>query len=298
VPVTRFLEAELLERTTAEVGEGPVWDDALGVLVWVDIPLGLVHLSSASGEPQRTYDVGVPVGAALPAEESGWLLADARGFTALAPDGTISPVLEHLAEATHLRSNDAACDPAGRAWAGSMALDQTPGAGSLYRLDPGPTATAVLTDLTVSNGLGWSPDGRTMWFTDSPTRRVTAFGYDVETGLLGPVRCVIDVSAHPGVPDGLCVDDEGCVWVAYWGGGVVHRYRPDGRLDTVVRVPAGQVTSCAFGGADLSTLFVTSARRRLSGEELRSQPLAGSLFALTPGVTGPAATRWKRTAHA
>ncbi|MCW2794303.1 MAG: SMP-30/Gluconolaconase/LRE domain protein [Nocardioides sp.] len=296
--MTRFLEAELLQRTAAEVGEGPVWDDALDALVWVDIPLGSVHVSSASGELQRTYEVGRPVGAALPAEEGGWLLADARGFTALATDGTTTPVLEHLAEADGLRSNDAACDPAGRAWAGSMALDQTPGAGTLYRLDAGPTATAVLTGLTVSNGLGWSPDGRTMWFTDSPTRRVTAFDYDVETGLTGPVRCVIDVSAHPGVPDGLCVDDEGCVWVAYWGGGVVHRYLPDGRLDTVVRVPAGQVTSCAFGGADLSTLFLTSARRRLSEGELRSQPLAGSLFALTPGVTGPPATRWKRPAPA
>jgi sugar lactone lactonase YvrE len=229
----------------------------------------------------------------MPAEDGGWLLADAMGFSRLAPDGRLAPLLHMLADRPELRFNDAKCDPMGRAWAGTLAEGHVPGTGTLYRLDPGPVATAAVHGLTVSNGLGWSPDGQTMWLADSADRFIRAFDFEAETGLLGVGRPAVELQETAGKADGMCVDDAGCLWVGLWGGGAVHRYTPDGRLDTIVRVPAGQVTSCAFGGSGQSTLFITTARVGLAAEALRLEPLAGGLFVVEPGVTGPAATPWQ-----
>jgi sugar lactone lactonase YvrE len=262
-------------------------------LVWVDIFPGIVFVTSASGERLASFEIGHPVGSAMPAEDGGWLLADATGFTMLGPGGHTAPLLPLLADRPDLRFNDAKCDPQGRAWAGTIESAMAPGTGTLYRLDPGPVATPVLDGLTVSNGLGWSPDGRTMWFADSAVRFIRAFEYEGDSGHLGPGRPAVQLQETAGKADGLCVDDEGCLWVGLWGGGAVHRYTPDGRLDTIVRVPASQVTSCAFGGPRGSTLFVTTARIGLGDDALRTEPLAGGLFVVEPGVTGPAATPWR-----
>jgi sugar lactone lactonase YvrE len=292
VAVYRTLDATLLVDARAALGEAPLWDIAAAGLVWVDILAGDVFVTSTSGERLAAYPVGHAVGAAMPAAGGGWLLADAVGFTRLAPDGTTSVVLDLLGAVPELRFNDAKCDPAGRAWAGTIAASMAAGTGTLYRLDPGPVATPVLHGLTVSNGLGWSPDTRTMWFADSGDRVVRGFEYDLERGVLGPERSGIELQQTAGKADGLCVDDDGYAWVGLWGGSAVHRYAPDGRLDTVVRVPATQVTSCAFGGTDRSTLFITTARVGLGPDELHVQPHAGGLFVVEPGVTGPPATPW------
>jgi sugar lactone lactonase YvrE len=291
--MTANLEAELVADVRAELGEGPAWDARTGVLSWVDILAGSVHVCSASGEQLRSHHVGRPVGAALPSGRGGFLLADELGFTTLGVDGTAAQLLPLLGDAPDMRFNDAKCDPAGRALAGSMAADSTQAIGTLYRLDPGPVATPVLDGLTVSNGLGWSPDGRTMWFADSAKPQITGFEYDVETGEVGPKCSIIEVRDTPGVPDGLCVDDDGCIWLALWDGGKVRRYTPGGRVDTVVHVPVAQVTSCAFGGPGLSTLFITSSRWNLDAVALRSEPAAGGIFAVETHTTGPAATPWR-----
>ncbi|MEA2332006.1 MAG: hypothetical protein QOH58_2144 [Thermoleophilaceae bacterium] len=275
----RSLDAELLADVAADLGEGPAWDAERGVLSWVDILAGRVHVSSASGEVLRTHTHGRAVGAALPAGDGGFLLADADGFETLCEEGDASALLAVIADRPELRFNDGKCDPRGRAWAGTMHNDCAPGAGKLYRLDAGPVVTPVLSGLTVSNGLGWSPDGGTMWFADSAKRQVSAFDYDIETGGLGALRRVTELQQTAASPDGLCVDDDGCIWLALWGGGAVHRYTPGGCLDTVVRVPADHVTSCCFGGRGQSTLFITTARR--------------GLFTAEPGVTGPAAVPWR-----
>ncbi|MEU7892299.1 SMP-30/gluconolactonase/LRE family protein [Nonomuraea sp. NPDC049152] len=273
----RELKATLLEAAAAQVGEAPLWDTRHGCLVWVDITAGLVHLTDG-----RVFDVGTHVGAALPAEGDGWLLATREGFATLTEGGTVTPLLSYIPSG--VRSNDAKCDPDGRAWAGTMAYSEEPGAGALHRLDPGPVATPVLTGLTLSNGMDWSPDGRTMWFTDSVTRRIT--GYHYSAGTLGPPVATLEIEPRYGLPDGLCVDAEGCVWVGMWGGSAVHRYTPSGRLDTVVHVPAAQVTSCAFGG---STLYITSAVHQLADPG----PMAGGLFTVETGTHGSPATPWK-----
>lgn len=291
--MTRVLEASLLVDGRAALGEAPQWDAQGGSLVWVDILSGVVFVSSASGEARARFEIGRAVGSAMPADGGGWLLADALGFSRLSPDGRRTVILEVLADEPGMRFNDAKCDPRGRAWAGTIAGDMAPGTGTLYRLDAGPVATPVLRGLTVSNGLGWSPDARTMWFADSADRWIRGFDYEPESGRLGTRRLVIDLQETPGKADGLCTDDEGYVWVALWGGWAVHRYGPDGHLDTIVRVPAGQVTSCAFGGPDGSTLFITTARVGLTPEALRHEPFAGGIFVVEPGITGPAATPWR-----
>jgi len=288
----RRLRAELLTRAAASLGEAPLWDDREGCLIWVDIVPGIVHLTSASGRPLAAYPIGRPVGSAMPARQGGWLLADALGFSRLSPDGRVEVLLDVLRDRPDLRFNDAKCDPRGRAWAGTIANDMAPGTGGLHRLDSGPKSTQVLDGLTVANGLGWSPDGRTLWMADSADPCLRGFDYNTATGELGARRHAIELRDTPGKADGLCVDDEGGVWVGLWGGSAIRRYAPDGRLDTIVDVPASQVTSCTFGGGDGTTLYITTARVGLTPQTLEREPHAGDLFVVKPGVSGPAATPW------
>jgi sugar lactone lactonase YvrE len=283
---------ELVLDARAELGEGPVWDERLRRLVWVDIQRGRVHLYDPEAGRCRHLRAGQPVGAAAPSAHGGLVLALAGGFARLDVEtGALAMIAEVEADRPENRMNDGACDAVGRFWAGTMALDTRPGAGSLYRLDPDGRVTRVLTDVTISNGLDWSLDGRTMYYVDSPTRRIDRFDYDPATGEIGNRRPFVSIPEEAGLPDGLTVDAEGGVWVALWGGAALHRYGPDGRLDRVVPLPVTQPTSCAFGGPDLADLYVTSARMELSPEQRRRQPQAGGLFRLRPGVAG-------RPAHA
>lgn len=300
----RQLEAELLDTAGARLGEGPAWDAAREELVWVDIVSGLVVRNAEDGTRLGVIDVGVHVGAALPAEGGGWLLATADGFRVLRTDGTSGLLLAVEDNRPELRFNDAKCDPAGRALAGTMRYDQRPGDATLYRLDAGPAAVVVLSGQGLCNGLGWSPDGRTFYYNDTLTSTVAAYPYDPATGALGPRRELTHISPRLGAPDGLCVDSEGCIWVALWHGGAVHRYRPDGVLDTVVQLPVPDVTSVTFGGRRGDRLYITTAggdgvgapaARPAAG---RGAGAAGGLYACAPGVTGPPATPWRPVASA
>jgi sugar lactone lactonase YvrE len=166
-----------------------------------------------------------------------------------------------------------------------MAYDQSPAAGALYRLDLDGRVALVVDDVTISNGLAWGLDGRTMYYIDTPTRRIDAFTFELSTGEVHDRRTVVRIPSDAGLPDGMTIDAEGGLWVALWGGAAVHRY-VDGRLDRVIELPVSQPTSCAFGGSDLTDLYVTSAREGLSEGDLRDQPLAGALFRVRPGVRG------------
>jgi sugar lactone lactonase YvrE len=163
-----------------------------------------------------------------------------------------------------------------------MAYDQQPGAGALYRLDPDGSERVVLEDVTISNGLEWSPDGSRAYYNDSPTQRIDVFDYDGESGLSGR-RLLAEVPAEAGLPDGLTVDEEGGVWVALYGGAAVRRYSPGGELDEVIEVATKQVTACTFGGSGLDQLFITTSQEGLEPGE---DPLAGSLFRTAVGVAG------------
>ena len=275
----------------AELGEGVVWDTARGELLWVDIPAGRLHRGRPGPggfEHLASIDIGLPLGAVAPAQDGGWILAAGPGFAALAPDGTLRWISRPAADAPQLRMNDGACDPGGRFWAGTLAYAETPAAGTLYRLDPDGTTTPMVTGTTISNGLGWSGDATTLWFADSGEGTVDAFDFDRHSASVSARRTVIVIDPRDGTPDGLTVDREDHVWVAIWDGGEVRRYSPHGDLVARVTLPVSRPTSCCFGGVDLGTLFISTARIGLGAEQLAGEAHAGRLFCTDAGVRGVA----------
>ncbi|HJX42278.1 MAG TPA: SMP-30/gluconolactonase/LRE family protein [Geodermatophilus sp.] len=287
------LRATAASAAPADHGEGPTWDAARTELLWVDIAAGAVRRGRLDGDDvldTHSARAGDTVGAVVPSASGGWLAAAGAGFTHVAHDGTTRVLLDLPGEGGSeadggTRMNDAKCDPAGRLYAGTMAFDERPGAGTLYRLDTDGTVTTVLDGLTVSNGLGWSPDGRTAYFADSGPAVVHAFDHDPATGDWSRGRVLLETGGPDGVADGLTVDDEGCLWTAMWGGGQVRRWSPDGDLLAVVEVPVANTSSCAFAG-DL--LVISTAHG--GGDDEHD---AGRLFTVRPGVSGPPAEPYR-----
>jgi sugar lactone lactonase YvrE len=276
------------------LGEGARWDARRGELLRVDILAGRVYRDRVADDgalvPVASYQVPGTVGAIAPVQDDqGWLLAAGRGLVYLSPDGALHPVAEEVAPAG-TRMNDAACDPQGRFWAGTLAHDHHAGGGALYRLDRDGQTEVVLEGLTISNGLGWSLDGATMYLADSGPRVVHAFAFDAERGAISGGRVLIEVPEEVGAPDGLTVDAEGDLWVAIFGGGRVHRYASDGVLRQTLSVPAMESTSCAFAGPGLHRLYVTTATEDWSDEQRRAEPTAGLTYRFDTDATGrPAA---------
>jgi sugar lactone lactonase YvrE len=273
------------------LSEGPRWHGERDELFWVDILASRLHRAGLREdgllEIVETIELDRHVGAAAPAAAGGYVLAAGTGFLLVDAAGGVRELAQPEAGRTDVRMNDGACDRQGRFWAGTMAYDESPGAGTLYRLELDGSCTTVLRGLTISNGIGWSPDDTTMYLSDSGTARVDAFDFDPPTGDLSGRRTIVRID-EPGVaPDGLTVDEEGGIWVALWGGGAVRRYAGDGSLLATVALPVERPTSCAFGGPDLTTLFVTSAREGLDDAALAGQPHAGHVFRIEGlGVRG------------
>lgn len=271
------MQAEQLTDPICYHGEGPVWSERWGGLRWLDMLAGDVLSLSADGEIARRH-VGDVVATVRPRRDGGAVIAVERGFALEEPDGTINP-MDPLWSDPGVRMNEGGCDPDGRFYCGSMRYDVGEGGGSIHRLDPDGSTTVVIEGVTISNGLEWSPNGSLAYYVDSPTERIDVFDYDRERGLSGR-RPFADA---PGGPDGLTVDADGGVWVAFYAGGSVRRYTPDGVLDEVVEVPVTKATACTFGGADLDQLFITTSREHLPPDV---EPSAGALFVATPGVSG------------
>ena len=283
--ISRFTDFEIAVLPVAALGEGPRWDAAMETLLWVDIlGKGVHRYDPATGKDtaRRVSDV---VSLALPRRRGGVIIGLPDGLHLLNGEQSIGPVAIE-SDRTDTRTNDGACDAAGRLWVGTMTLDERSPTAALYRVDPDFTVTTVLTGTTISNGLGWSPAGRQFYFIDSPTRRVDVFDCDLSTGELENRRRFVAVEAQDAVPDGLAVDAEGCVWVALHGGWGLNRYSPAGELVAEVRLPVAKVTSCCFGGHDLRDLYVTTRRESLSAAERAAQPLAGAVLRLDVGVAG------------
>jgi len=281
-------EVDLVLDARAELGEGPIWDPDAGRLVWVDIQAGRLHRTDPSTGEDSTQDVGRPVGSVALRRDGGLVLAADDGFRLLDPGAAETRLFAPVeAENALTRMNDGKVDPAGRFWAGTMARDEGPGLGTLYRLDPDGTTTAMVAPIGISNGLDWSADGTTMYYIDTLAQSVDTFRYDLATGSISDRRVHIrfDRGADGG-PDGLTLDAAGYLWVALWDGWCIRRYAPDGRLDREIRFPAARITSMTFGGPTYEDLYVTSAWKDLSSAERAAQPHAGGLFHLRPGVAG------------
>lgn len=280
-------DVEIVLDAGAELGEGPTWDAETRRLIWVDIPGGVVHRFDPRTGRDEVLEVGGPVGAAVPTRSGRLALASNEGFSLLDPStGRTELLAEVEADDARTTMNDGKCDRAGRFWAGSKDVKGRRPLGSLYRLDADRAATRVLTDVTISNGLGWSLDGRSMYYIDSPTHGVDRLDFEPADGSVADRRRLVDFPKDWGLPDGMTVDEEGFLWIAFWTGSALRRLAPDGRVTATVELPVSLVTSCAFGGDDLSELYVTSARNGLTREQLRQQPHAGALFRLRPGVRG------------
>ena len=204
------------------------------------------------------------------------------GIAVLSDSGEVAFIAEVEAEVAENRINDAKCDPAGRLWAGTIRIDNQP-AGALYRIDADHSVRPVLIGLSLSNGLGWSPDGSLMYLIDSLAGGLDVFDFDLGSGELSGRRRLVTVGEGEGSADGMTVDSEGFVWIAVYGGGAVRRYTPSGELVLVVELPVTQPTSCTFGGADLRDLYITSARQHLAAAELAAQPLAGGFSGVGQG---------------
>ena len=294
------MTAELVLDARCATGESPVWDVRSQALWWVDIPARRLHRWNAADGATRHWTAPEMLACIARREDAhggGWVAGTETGLFHLQPheDGTLG--FDALATVEHarpgMRFNDGRCDRQGRLWAGTMLQDMAAAApvGALYRYDfdsnePAPMAGySPVSPLIAPNGLGFSPDGRTMYLSDSHpnVQTVWAFDYDTDTGTPSNRRVFVDMTALPGRPDGAAVDADGCYWICGNDAGMVHRFTPDGRLDRSLAVPVKKPAMCAFGGAALDTLFVTSIR---PGGDLSDQPLAGGVFALRPGVQG------------
>ncbi len=269
------------------LGEGPVWDDVARVLWWIDIAKpALQRLDPATGKVDAWTLPGT-VGAFVLRRDGGFLFAFRHGLAFVdAPGAEPRPIPAPGARLDAGRFNDGKCDRAGRFWVGTLDRKLKEPVGELYRIGPDLSVTTVDRGFTISNGMAWSPDGRTMYFADTPSRTIFAYDFDAATGAATGRRMFVRFDDRPGRPDGCTIDAEGFLWSARVDGGCIDRYAPDGRLDRSLALPVTKPTCCAFGGPDLATLYITTATLGIAPDLLAAQPLAGSLFAAEVGVRG------------
>jgi sugar lactone lactonase YvrE len=272
---------QVTERCTYH-GEGPYWDGEAGRLLLVDMLAGAVV--ELDGDRPIRHEYGGVAAVVRRRTSGGFVLAVEHGYRFLddylAPVGEVRTVFDDAA----IRMNEGGCDPQGRLYLGTMAYDQTVGAAVLYRIDIDGTVHEVLDGATISNGLQWRADGRVAFYNDTTTHRISQFVFDAATGALTDRTTLVEVPEEHGSPDGLAIDTEGGLWCALYGGSGVRRYDQQGRLTEVVEVPVRDVTSCTFGGSDLSTLFITTSREG-KGDDA-AEPGAGAVFAVETGVRG------------
>jgi sugar lactone lactonase YvrE len=286
------MKAEQLTPSITEHGEGPVWDSRGGRLLLVDMMAGdVLDLGDpdapTGGAVRGRHAVGSSVAAALrPRQAGGFVVATERGFSLFDDHFERERSVPDVLGDDGTRMNDGGCDPQGRFYCGTMAYDETPGAGALYRLDPDGRTQRVFGGVGISNGLQWSADGTSVYYVDTLTNRIDLFDFDGADAIFSDRRGFVAIDPADGHPDGLAVDAEGGVWVALWQGGQVRRYDGTGTITEVVEVPGVTNTSAAtFGGRDLGTLYITTSRQGIADD---AEPAAGAVFAVNPGVAGRA----------
>lgn len=281
------VSCELAVDAACRLGEGPAW--FYDRLWWVDIYGKRVHAFDPSTNDHETIDFEEMVSVVVPRRNGGLAIMTEHGF-ALSDTRNGRPLRYINDPEAHLpenRFNDGKCDPQGRLWAGTMHRHGRQCEGSLYVFTADLSHDPRVVDVSCSNGLAWSSDGRTMYYVDTPTRRVDAFDFDPDTGAISDRRPIVQFPEGVGYPDGMTIDNDGKLWVAMWGGwGVLHCDPETGEIGDKISVPAAHTTSCAFGGPDMADLYITSARDGISDEQLAKQPHAGGVFRARPGATG------------
>ncbi|WP_310829234.1 SMP-30/gluconolactonase/LRE family protein [Paenibacillus pedocola] len=290
-------QAELVVDAQALLGEGPHWDHAAARLYWVNIEGKQLRSYDPKTKNEKIYTFDKKISAVVPAAAGGWIVALQDGLYRFSENEQEQRIAAVEPELPRNRLNDAKCDSSGRLWFGTMSMDFTKAAGSLYVMELDGQVRRVLTGISISNGLAWDDQRGRMYYIDTATRGVDVMDYDVQSGTVDNRRRVFLVPEGAGDPDGMTIDREGMLWVAHWGGGCVSRWNPHtGEQLAKVEVPAKNVTSCTFGGDALDELYITTARDGMSEEELQRWPLTGGLFKFKAGVQGVEANIFKGVA--
>ncbi|BCL35592.1 SMP-30/gluconolactonase/LRE family protein [Nostoc sp. MS1] len=269
----------------ARLGEGPIWDSTHQWLYWVDIYNHHVNRFNPVAGETLHFDVGDVVGAIALAGTNRLIMAQRHGLTFLNLDnGEVIPIIQIEADKPNNRFNDGKCDHQGRFWFGSLSLGKPEA--NLYRYDPDGSLHLMETGLTISNGLGWSPDQQTFYLTDSPQQKIYAYNFDAVTGKISDRRIFVDLTGESFYPDGMAIDSQGNIWSAMWDGWCVICFNHEGKEISRIKLPVQRPTSCTFGGEDLRTLYITSASVGLSEEEIEKSFYSGDLFAVETNTIG------------
>ena len=290
-----YSKVDCVLRTQSILGESPIWDPHEKVLFWVDIEAHDIHRFHPESGVNDTFHLPQIVSSVALRQQGGLIITVKDNFAFFDPDtGKLDLLGGPNLDMSESRFNDGKCDRQGRFWAGTMNLVQYDApSGNLYRFNPDGRITRALSQVRLSNGLGWSPDNRVMYFAESFRHCIHAFDFDADEGTISNQRVFASLDEKSnGVPDGLTVDAEGCVWSAQPGLGQIVRYSPTGEVERVIELPVPRPTSCTFGGERLDVLYVTSAAETLTAEQVAQAPLSGSLFAAYPGVRGLPETRF------
>jgi len=273
---------QIVGEHSCQLGESPLWDAINGRILWVDILKGDVHQYVPGSEIYKIYSSNLMIGAIALCRSGLLIAATQNGFALI--DLKKENLVEIVDPEKHLKNNrfnDGKCDPAGRFWAGTMSVFDTPEAGSLYTLEPDFSVSAKIRRVGCSNGISWSPDGNLMYYIDTLTRQVVSFDFDIISGGISNKRVIIEIPKTDGYPDGMTIDSDGMLWIALWGGYRIARYDPlSGEMIHNFRLPVSQISSCTFGGENLQDLYITTAKTGLQPHEIRKQPLAGRLFVI------------------
>jgi sugar lactone lactonase YvrE len=277
---------EMVLHIPTILGEGPLWSQQQEVLYWLDVFRPSVNRFDPRTVSNEIVQLSEPIYALGLNKKGGFIAALESGFAILSAEGAIKQHLSNPIAGQNVNFNDGKVDDKGRFWSGTMARDWISPIGVLYKVDNEGCSHEMEKGIVLSNGIAWSPDRRTMYFTDFGLRCIFAYDFELETGQIAARRPIILFHENEGSPDGITVDSEGGIWVAHWDGWCVTRHGPDGSVTSKIGVPVPRPTSVMFGGSDLDTLYITSATMHLSDAQLSAAPLSGALFAVMPGVRG------------
>lgn len=290
-----MIQAVLYKHMTSYLGEAAIWHPGRNSFFWVDLEAGWLYSCSENQQDLQRWQLDAPIGTVVPDESTGLVLALPGSLFRFDPDTGLKEKIVSLDQEPETnRSNDGKCDPSGRLWLGTLALDESEGAGRLYCIPAHGEPEIRIPRATIPNGIVWTRDKTTMYWIDTPTRQILAFGYEDRTGCLGDARVAVQIPPDLGMPDGMTIDSEDMLWVAHWGGSGVYRWDPrSSALLDKIEVPAPNVTSCAFGGTDYRDMIITTARKGLSADALERFPESGSVYYCVPGVKGVPPNQFK-----
>ena len=289
------IKAELVVDAKATLGEGAIWNHKEKMLYWIDIEEGILHKFNPVSNKDVQFNLDKRIGTVVPSEKGGLLVALEDGIYHYdIKTDSISFIVNPAKNSFEIRFNDGKCDPAGRLWAGTMSLTGKQKAGALYCLNKDGTIEKKIDSISISNGIAWSLDYTKMYYIDTPTGKVREYDYEITTGKISFLRDAVIIPPDMGHPDGMTIDSDGNLWIALWGGSAVGCWNPDnGKLLYKINVPVLNVTSCAFGGENLETLFITTAKQGIPQNEIEKYPHRGGLFKADAGIRGAPAFFYK-----